>query len=517
MPVIGRASSSLPFGNCRVFCDPRAVDIVLDEDAAASAAAAGAEWRKEAIISEIGALGGFINRPIIYHDGANNWGVSFNVFSGGRTVAIGLPVVAVSTDYTQQIDALVTFDYASSQINAQGLGYSSTATRIIDSLPDGSRHLIGLYGTRSDNGIPKRVGRSRLFNEELYALVELTLSGQGPAISADYRLLYSPADAVAAISRTNTNTIRNLRFSVSNISWVPAPVGSPTSSVSNFSLEDLTGQAAHIFKDGVQQVSTVCEGALISAYYGSDGSIKEVRKSFSSSLTVTASSTLSVSDTPATGVWSGRGVDVTGGGSHSCTLTETINEISDFEMSINDGGVISRVSGRGRTSRTRRAIRSVEITTAGIGQWQSEDATDTSCSQSLDQDGRVLHDFADAETFDYLSNLLPGTSFQPERGSIADGLPGPFELLTGFNPIAHDVRVDVCPVSYNPSLIALSTRMWLVDDESELTLRIGDAICRGVLIPGWREGALPAGMIFGSVNPVTGQYVRDADRTVSWL
>lgn len=519
-PDVSRA----PYGNCRVFRDPRAADVVLDAAEQIAAAAAGAQWRPQAIISEIGALGGVISRSIIYHDGARNWGIIYNSNPGGTTRAESLPVIRVGSDSVSSYTAAATYDYTLADLAAPSGAYAQTANRVIDSLPDGSRHLIGLYGVRSGTGRP---GRGHDFSGELYALIELELSGPGESMTATYRLLYSPAAIQGTFSRSSSSNI-TYSYTTYTWGWSTYDQGAPSTSFVDFSLVQYTDPVppSSGLRDGTLTAQESCVNCVIGAYYGADGAVRTITKDYSNTRVMVTSTTLTTADNPAHGTGNGGpvfGITLTAPGDHTCTASETITETSSLTLTISDSGtVVSSVVGSGSTTRSRSVTRRVAFTAGPDGKAVLSEtgsaATNLSCSQHITHDGHALHAFDESRSWaSNMGSVLPSTAFRAGDGSNSGGYPALISCISAISPEAYDNRLDLCPVLYNPSLLALSSRMWPATDTSAVTFRIGAATCRGQSIPGWREGPLPSGGIWGSVNPVTGEYARDTPRTVLWL
>lgn len=518
-PDVSRA----PYGNCRVFRDPRAVEVSLDAAEQAQAAAAGAQWRPSAIISEIGALGGVITRSMIYHDGSRNWGIIYNSNPGGTTRAESLPVIRVGSDSVSSYTAAATYHYTLADLAAPSGAYAQTANRIIDSLPDGSRHLIGLYGVRSGTGRP---GRGHDMSGELYALIELELSGPGESMTATYRLLYSPAAIQGAFSRSSSS---NITYSYTTYSWgwTTYDLDAPSTSYVDWELEQYNDPVppSSGFRDGTLTAQESCVNRVIGAYYA-DGAVRTITMDYANTRVMVTSTTMTTTDNPAHGTGRGGpvfGITLTSPGDHTCVISESITETSSLTLTISDAGtVVSSVVGSGSTTRSRSVTRRVAFTAGPDGRAilgeSASASTNLSCSQHIAHDGHALHDFEDSRSWS--SNRgeeLPSTAFRAGSGSNSGGYPALISCLSAISPEAYDNRLDLCPVLYNPSLLALSSRMWPATDTSAVTLRIGAATCRGQPIPGWREGALPVGGIWGSVNPITGEYARDTPRTVLWL
>ncbi len=535
LPYIAPAASTSRWqsGGAFVFRDPRAQPVELSESEAAKAAAAGAIWRPEVIINELGLPGGVRHRLepgtwFIYHDGEQNWiasvSPSFNVN------LTSTPIIDRGEINSTRSSVVATRTFPAGADLPPNNVYTSGSLVVIDAVPDGSRVLLASLRIRPrGDANPGYAFRQRNERWEAVAFYELRISGPGAAPVAHVDLLYGRADIEAGYSSEQVTALgRHTVMTATGFAWSTYANGETATSSASFPLDPAGSILPSVdwYESGNRTAREV-QTRVVSMYYGPDRSVRRITYRYENSSSLVYSTTYSGESQPASGLGQGGpsfGIRLINSGYHAHTVSEQLQITSSLSAElVDDGVVVSRITSTGSSQRVRTWTIRVEVYAGagGIAETRNSNTTQVSgsWSRTTSFDGNVVDEVSGSVSgSNWHATVRDVTPFNlAQQTAWAGGWGAEFELDANAGYTSR--RMCIMPQHYTAQMHALGCTTWDVSGDQPLNIvnKLGDVACMGTRVPGWVSGPLPSLGYFGSYNPVTREALRDTSAPVTYI
>lgn len=521
------ADFALP-GDCLRFRDPRAGTLERTEAEQAADAAAGMTWRPDVLIAPVarvlyGQRFSAAQRVAwIVHGDERNWMVRLE--SGLAQLRLNALVFGRDRDTMEAVTVVMSRvgDYTAGQFPAGTYGYA-----VIDAIADGTRALVGTYLRRplSVNDDPAWFAPCRIPLVELW---ELRLSHDGEVWTGEYECIRTPNQIIGSISNpprpqwTTLSTSMGVEWEQTSsdpVEWTGkgvGPDGDPSQMVGSTPAYLDQEPGGWLYEES---------GRIAGAYYADTGAVVEIRVALTVVDAFSASLDSSMTSTPAV------------------TLNNPMQDLADYEL-ISEGSYqltanYSSTSSSVTTLRllvggleVSRAVISIQAGMASTYQASLDIVHDPNSPAALEERASSSSNSASRlETIEIdgtqvFSSSLSSTDPSAESVAVGGSYAGravrqnwiswaPATLLGDAAPELAERLFEIVPVRYSTQLLALAVRDML-PARADITT-IGVAGSRTGAAPGasTRNGAL--NHLFGSHNPVTGQFVRDTANPVCWV
>lgn len=491
LPSVGAGEFALP-GDSILFEDPRAVPVARTTDEQVADAAAGYQWLPYVIYPTWARIiyGQRLSVNWIWHDGDMNYAVAIS----GQSLRLSPLVIGRTQASGRSIDLTQVGSYS------QQIWPGSTALVVLDALPDGSKVMVGRYQRHQQtvNDDPALLAPCRIPLVEIW---EYRLSRSGDEISAEYECIRTPTQIVGEVTesaRPAFTTLPSVSYGVqweqSGSVWIgEATEGGGAPSIGTWG----AGFAGYSY--GPYSYNEA--GRIVSAYYGTDGLVKEITLAISSVSDFSYSRDSSVSGSEAV-------VDDVGptgygtvlvAGSYEMVATYSNQSSAVTSLTLKDGGVpVSTVTISTSGSVSLTYTSQLGITTSGETR-SSATTSDHSGQMSVAIDG--LQVYSDSTPNEYVAD---GLRFV--RSVSSPSVRVAFDQF----PSAPDFTIE--PVRYSSQVHSLALRRQSPDQSW-----IGPACHRGGITPGMTVRAGPILHLYGTQNPATGQVIRDSSDPIVWI
>lgn len=519
-------------GNLTRFRDPRAADPERTEDQLTADISRGVEWRAEALSWPkqgiiYGQERGIGSNVWIYHDGQTNWLARY----GGQGVTLNsLPLVKRSAD-DGRFTLYVPFDYRdfANPPPQFTVGYA-----VIDTTPDGSKALLGRY-VMNDPGMPEgsyqdssTTGRG--WRGRPYDFWELTLGFDGTTRTGEMRRIRTQAQVQGTVvprvvpDLPSKQTYTYIEWSADGgdgngryfwdgdliVTHDPEPVA-------------IYSASGSLEADGSWLVDYGFTGRILGMYYRTDGTIAEVTASlvitdgYTGSLTESHTQTRArIENNVATDPGGFDGILLLQG---TATITNTVSRnwtrTATYSL-LNDGALVESLEFSATAGGTVDYVTEVAYPTNAFEYFiPSRSGGLDSQNHGVSYTG-PLGDSARSTTDDYFGGVgWPAFRTPTLTGPWITGL-APY-LAAESSELAY--RLSIGSLSYCAQMQALCALDQPALGAAPAAWRIGMGALpyAGGYFEGEKLGSGALTELYGSYNPVTQQYIRDAESPVCWI
>lgn len=526
-------------GNVIRFKDPRSTPPERSPDELAADATRGIEWRDSALVHPrtrtVHGLRLFGNDAWwVYSDGETVWG-AYNGFGGMYLY----PQPTISRR-PQPPRIIIPIDTSGVVPNGAGVPLIQV---VIDAVPDGSRVLIARFGEGLSTmpagayATPSPSGKAWYHTPLDFVEIEITRGEDGhqavmrsvfteddvagtvlpyeePELDKSWRKLEIGSERISLISGTYTWRV-TLEPGVETAPEPPFGVTTAVPQVGEFSIE-------HGFRD-----------RIVGAYYRPDGSVASVTVSRVTDTSYTGTPlTLTSSQTAVMYAESSREdrweLSVSPGVmEYTYVASKEWDSATALEFK-NDGVVVERATFSETLTETATwSASSVWWASAGdvgIDETTTSSRVYTAAGDwAVRMDGQLLKSAAHSSEE---SSSADGVAFLPSLAQVWGSIPppavdGPWSRFRSVDEDGHPVYIALGSVSYCALMPAACALAYPAPGDStiehEWWVGNGSLPFSGGLHTGFTTGTGPMTEIFGSYNPVTGQFIRDAANPVSWV
>lgn len=524
-------------GNLLLFRDPRAAPVERSDEQLAGDSQAGREWRaaalynpRESIIygqqyelsDELGMA------RWIYHDGEQNWQASVNNQLSSVRLIPGARLTRRARGSRRDVPIAMP-----GGAPASDAGYDWV---VVDAMPAGNRCILARVSTEMSavpaGGYSKTDGEGwRWLPVEFW---ELTLTSADGVHGAILTQLRSQTDTAGAVIARQVPDLPDHAIGVLTEWTQGGPVGD--SGVYNWTGNIVAvatqpdgsgGYGTRVPEFGNYSINYGIRNAVLSLYYRPDGTVAgvlidiDVHESYSGDIDGNVSGTGAITATPINGYpgtdWAPSAAGI-GSGSFSATRRW---DVSCQCKILNDGLTVetAELTSSGSTTISVDVVYQIPGALLSEPSWDTSiRSLDQSCSWSLTLDGAF--DAGESK----FSNQGAGTNIYSGPWAGGSALTYGARSInivpaTAFNSAAPVITLgSVRYCAQMPCLFALRTSASEMPTAPE-KVRIGGGSLpiQGGMFSGHRDlyGVIPE--LFGSYNPITRQYIRDAENPVCWL
>lgn len=526
-------------GNVIRFKDPRSTPPERSPDELAADAARGIEWRDSALVQPrtrtVHGLRLFGNDAWwVYSDGESVWGVYRE--SGGLYL---YPQPTISRR-AQPPRIFIPID--TSGVVPLDAGVPITQV-VIDAVPDGSRVLIARFGeglsTMPEGAYATSSPSGKAWRHTPLDFVEIEITRGEDGHQAVMRSVFDRDETAGEVILRDTPALKQAvyRFELTGaVNKGPKNPGSSThiwelTYEVEFGATSGTGNFHPYAIIGSYSIEYGYRNRIVSAYYRPNGTIAKVT---ASAITSETHSCPGVSGSGTTAVVTCEGDAEVPDGitlttdtlSLTASMSLTQGTTTAFELK-NDGAIVGtgylEISGSHSWSNEWSGIFGSDGFISGPGrssgqssvtfsrQWQLEiDGTSIGGGSTTEDDSYEYSDLG--PSFSYVRHVL--STWNPSRGAYAE-----FNVRDSSD---RSLRALLGPVSYCALMPAVLGAIYPASGSNAGTTNTyaignGSLPFSGGLHTGFTTGTGPMTEIFGSYNPVTGQFIRDAANPVSWV
>lgn len=524
-------------GNVLRFKDPRSVPPARSPEDQEADELRGVEWRDSAIVcprtNTVHGLRLFTDLRWVYSDGAAVWGV-----------IIGLDALYLYPQPTisrAPLGPRLTLPLDRGDVPALSTP-QPVVWVVVDALPDGSRALIARFGEtlsampEGAYDTPHPSGKAWYHTPLDYLEVEITRDENGR--QAVIRSVFSVDDVAGTVLpyeepelerswRTLDISGQIISQTEGNYTWrVVLEPGVETGSEAPLSTTSLPWVGGFTTQHGFRD-------RIVGAYYRPDGSVASVTVSrvtntsyTGTPLTLTSSQTaVMYAESSRESTWEGHVSP--GVMEYTYVASKDWNSATTLEFK-NDGVVVERATFSETLTETATWSAS-SVWWASAGSVDIEETTTssrvytTARNWAVRMDGQLLKSAAHSSVESYSADgvaYLPSLA-QVWRSILPPAVDGPWSRFRSVDEDGHPVYIALGSVSYCALMPAACALAYPAPGDStiehEWWVGNGSLPFSGGLHTGFTTGTGPMTEVFGSYNPVTGQFIRDAANPVSWV
>lgn len=528
-------------GNTILFQDPRATPVERPPGQQAEDVLLGREWRHQAIVRpKRGVVNGreIINGSWAYSDGENvfavSWGNPVRLYSQGVIARRHIGTAPVFTIPVTSIGDPKTPPHSP---------WAAEHEVVIDALPDGSKVLVATY-IDSLSAMPEGMYASDADGEAwrhmpvVFREREIIKTGEGE-YEAISRVVFDGDVTAGEVILRDTPALKSAAYWFELTGAVNKGPKSPGSGTHIWELTyevefgvatSGVGNFHPYYTIGSYSIEYGYRNRIVSAYYRPNGTIAKVTASAITSETHSGSS-VSGSGTPAVVTCEGSaempdGITLaTDTLSLTASMSMTQGATTVFELK-NDGATVGtghlEVSGSHSWSDEWSGIFARDGLIVGPGRSDGQSSVTFSRQWQLKIDGASIGGGSTADDDSY-EHPDTGATFSSVRPVLSTWNPsiGAYAEFSVRDSSDRSLRAMLGPVSYCALMPAVLAVICPASGSNAGTTNVfaigsGSLPFAGGKHEGFTSGAGPITEIYGSYNPVTGQYIRDAANPVSW-
>lgn len=502
---------SLP-GDTLLFKDPRATETVRTPEQQVEDVAAGRDWEPDIVYGPFGRVlyGQQVSATWILHGESFNYAVSMsspsNIFVNRLVLNRSPSAVGSSSVSMTQVGTYSSPFYG-----------GTISFVVIDATKKGDKALLGLYLRRNDSTSSDQT-RLMPCRIPLVELWEVRLQIVDGEVVGEFECIRTPEEVIGVVDAPDypDSVLRTASYWVV---WTKTGT-SPDIWTGNGS-ETIEGTPVGRFQNGLTRApwSYRESGRLVSAYYDDEEVVKEIRlsiavdDSLSSTLTPTTSSSPTVvegSNPPGAG---GNIPKLITPGEHTLDVSYSHEAISLATLTMLDDGVaVSTVTIESAGSQVSSYSASL---TYESGLNNSADPVNTeSQSSTLSNTHTITCDGAVIYSVSASSSSLGGDAKCGIYDLVGRGINQPWITWRTFGAVTDDQDFEVFPIRYSSQMHALAAAKINTPDPDQTT--VGNVASRGAVAAGQITKTGLIVHLFGSMNPRTGQIVRDSLEPICW-